>query len=254
MRSRHLPTLAACIALALSCPVSADWGDTLNSAAGVAAGIPGANDAGGKSGIASGLSAGDLNGGLKDALGVGAERAIEGLGRPGGFLNDKVVRIPLPGPLQKLEKTLRMLGQGKRVDEFEETLNRAAEQAVPKAAPIVGKAVREMSINDARGILTGPDDAATRYFRTKTSGTLATTFLPVVKSATDRVGATHALKKLLDHGGIGASLGDKLDLDKYVTDKILDGLFLKLADEEKSIRKNPAARSTDLLKKVFSSK
>ena len=251
---RHLTSvaLAGSLVLGLAAGAHADLSDTLKNAAGAVTAASGASNAKGKSSIASGLSAADMDGGLKDALAVGAERAIKGLGASGGFLNDKAVRIPLPGPVRKLEDTLRMLGQGKRVDEFESALNRAAEQAVPKAAPIVGNAIRGMSVTDAKQILTGPDDAATRYFRGKTSGALTSAFLPVVKSATDSAGTTSAFKKLADKAG--GTLGTDLDIDKYVTEKTLDGLFLKLANEEKSIRQNPAARSTDLLKKVFGGK
>lgn len=248
--------LALCVGLALGLPpaFAVDLGSTLKSVTGAVSGAT--STTGTKPATsASGLSNTDMTGGLKDALAVGSERAIKGLGKAGGFLNDKSVRIPLPGPLQKAESALRMLGQGKLVDEFETTLNKAAEQAVPKAAPIVGNAIRDMSINDAKGILTGPDDSATRYFRGKTSGALTSAFLPIVKSTTDSAGVTSAFKKLVSKAGPAAEqLGGSADVDKYITEKTLDGLFLKLAAEEKSIRQNPAARSTDLLKKVFGGK
>ena len=241
-----------CLGLSLALPAAQAVDlNTLKSVTGAVSGAtaskPGSS--------ASGLSNSDMTGGLKDALAVGAERAIKGLGKTGGFLNDKSVRIPLPGPLQKADGALRMLGQGKLVDEFETTLNKAAEQAVPKAAPIVGKAIREMSIADAKAMLNGPDDAATRYFKSKTSGALSSAFLPIVKSTTDSAGVTSAFKKLVSKAGPAADqLGGSADVDKYITEKTLDGLFLKLAAEEKSIRQNPAARSTDLLKKVFGGK
>jgi ribosomal protein L22 len=148
---------------------------------------------------------------------------------------------------------MRMLGQGKAVDEFLETVNRAAEQAVPQAAPIVGDAIRGMSIADAQKILSGPDDAATRYFRDKTSASLGEAMLPIVRNATNNAGVTKAYKSMLDKAGPAASMAGNVDVDQYVTGKALDGLFLKLAEQEKSIRSNPAARSTDLLKKVFGS-
>lgn len=245
--------LVLCTSLGLCLPSAhaVDLGSTIKSVTGAVSGGGGSKTAT----SASGLSNSDMTGGLKDALAVGSERAIKGLGKAGGFLNDKSVRIPLPGPLQKAESALRMLGQGKLVDEFETTLNKAAEQAVPKAAPIVGNAIREMSIADAKGILTGPDDSATRYFRGKTSGALTGAFLPIVKSTTDSAGVTSAFKKLVSKAGPAAEqLGGSADVDKYITEKTLDGLFLKLAAEEKSIRQNPAARSTDLLKKVFGGK
>lgn len=247
---RRAKTLTLCLGLLLTTASTADWTDTLKRAADAAGGVAAGSSRSGAG--TAGLSAADMTGGLKEALSVGAERAIKGLGKAGGFMNDKSVRIPLPGPLQKAEGALRMLGQGKLVDEFQATLNTAAEQAVPKAAPIIGNAIRDMSIADAKAILTGPDDSATRYFEGKTSDSLANAFLPIVKSTTDSAGVTSAFKKLSKKAGpVADQLGTSADVDRYITDKTLDGLFLKLAAEEKSIRQDPAARSTDLLKKVF---
>ena len=224
---------------------SQDWKSTLRQMSGTSSAAKGSQGS---------LSQGDMSGGLKEALALGSERAIKGLSRSGGYLDDKSVRIPLPGKLRKIESSLRMLGQGKAVDEFVQTANRAAEQAIPKAAPIVGDAIRGMSFTDARQILSGPDDAATTYFRGKTSDALTRAMLPIVSSATDKAGVTRAFKQMIDKAGPAASmLGDDLDVDEYITDKTLDGLFLKLAEEEKSIRHDPVARSTDLLKKVFGS-
>jgi len=246
---KHALMTALCASLLFS-PLTAiqasDWSQTLKGAAGTAIGGKGSSSV-------SGLSTAEMDGGLKEALAVGAERAIAGLGSNGGFLNDAAVRIPLPGSLKKTEGTLRMLGQGKTVDEFLETVNRAAEQAVPKAAPIVGDAIRGMSIADAQKILGGPDDAATRYFRDKTSASLGEAMMPIVRNATNNAGVTRAYKSMLDKAGPAAAMAGNLDVDQYVTEKTLDGLFLKLAEQEKSIRNNPAARSTDLLKKVFGS-
>lgn len=242
-------TVSVCL-IALLLPAAAhceaqDWQSTLRD---VSASVTG-NKA-----SPAGLSQADTSGGLKDALAVGAERAIKGLSGSGGFFDDKDVRIPLPGKMRKMESTLRMLGQGKAVDEFLQTVNRAAEQAVPKAAPIVGDAIRNMSFADAKAVLSGPDDAATDYFRGKTSGALTKAMLPIVSSATAKAGVTRAYKQMIDKAGPAAAmLGDDLDVDEYVTEKTLDGLFFKLAEEEKSIRHNPAARSTELLKKVFGS-
>lgn len=245
MRRRWLIGLLATAVLGLSAAVQADWRDMLKGAADRLQG-------GGSDSQVSGLTTTEMNGGLKEALAIGAERAISGLARPGGYLDDPAVRIPLPGALEKTEKVLRMMGQGERVDEFILTVNRAAERAVPQASKIVGNAVREMTITDAQKILTGPDDAATQYFRGKTSGDLTTAMLPIVKRATESAGVTRAYKGMLDKAGPASSLvGGSLDLDAYVTEKTLDGLFLKLADEERAIRTNPVARSTDLLKKVF---
>lgn len=203
----------------------------------------------------SALSTQEMNGGLKEALSVGVQRAIELLGRDGGYLNDKTVRIPLPGVLAKAESGLRMVGQGKLADEFITTMNRAAERAVPEAASIFADAIRSMTLQDAQGILQGPDDAATQYFRTTSGERLAQAIAPIVKDATEQAGVTSAYKRMVGGSGMlgGMMGGSALDLDKYVTDKTLDGLFFKLAAEEKAIRQNPLARSTDLLKKVFGS-
>ncbi len=206
-------------------------------------------------GLGAGLSEGEIGGGLKQALSVGAERAIALLGASGGFLDDPQVRIPLPGMLDKAGKTLRAVGYGSTVDEFETTVNRAAEQAIPKTLEIVKNAVEGMSWQDVRGVLNGGDDAATKFLRERAGGDMFGAVLPIVKNATETAGATAAYKNL--KGRVDSSLGGvvstkSLDLDDYVTQKTLDGLFLKLAAEEKKIRENPVARSTELLKKVFS--
>ncbi len=211
---------------------------------------------GSASGAASGLSQGQIDAGLKEALSIGAERAIEYLGKPGGFLNDAKVRIPLPSAVDKLASGLRMAGQGALVDEFETTMNRAAEAAIPKTLDIVKDTVSNMTLDDARQILNGGDDAATRYLRKKAGPSLEKAIKPIVSQATDQVGATASYKQLTGSAGggmLGGLLGGNsaLDLDSYVTEKTLDGLFYKLAEEEKAIRENPVARSTDLLKQVF---
>ncbi|MBI2307056.1 MAG: DUF4197 domain-containing protein [Rhodocyclales bacterium] len=190
--------------------------------------------------------------GLKEALTRGAEVAVSQLGRTDGFLGDKRVRIPLPDSIRKAEKMMRTLGAGKYADELIETMNRAAESAVVEAKPILVNAVKNMSFDDARGIVSGGDDAATRYFRRATADEIAQKFLPVVKQATARVQLADKYNK---YAGKAAKLGlldDKdADLDQYVTQKAMDGLFLMVAEQEKSIRKDPVATGSALLKKVF---
>ena len=215
----------------------------------------------------SALSQTQMAGGLKDALGNGLQHAVASLGHDGGFLTNVAVKIPMPEKLQTVEKTLRALKQDKYADEFVATMNHAAEQAVPQAASVFGDAVKQMSIDDAKAVLTGPNDAATQFFRRTTSTNLYAKFYPIVQQATAKAGVTSAYKSMLAKvsssaggSGFGAALGglannylgaDALDVDKYVTDKTLDGLFKMVADEEKSIRQNPVARTTDLMKQVF---
>ena len=191
--------------------------------------------------------------GLKEALAKGTRSAVDTLGRTDGFLANADVRIPMPQALGSVERGLRMVGQDRYADQFIETMNRAAEQAVPVAAQVFADTVRDMSITDAKAILGGADDAATQYFRGHSSGVLKEKFLPIVKSATDQVGLTASYKSLVDKVGPVGGLVDtsSLDLDGYVTDKALDGLFLMVAREEKKIRDNPVERTTELLKKVF---
>lgn len=212
-----------------------------------------------KSALATLLSSDEIAGGLKEALGKGVERAVTTLGRQDGFLKDAAVMIPTPEPLKKVEKTLRALGQDKLVDDFVTTMNRAAEQAVPEAAAVLGDSVKQMTLEDAKTILTGTNNAATAYFRRTSETNLYERFLPIVQKATAQTGVTGAYKAMAQKasfGGVSAMslLGQNTpDIDGYVTHKALDGLFVKIADEEKRIRENPVARTSDLLQKVFGS-
>src|SRR6266850_6224747 len=198
--------------------------------------------------------------GLKEALTNGVHRAVAQLGHDGGFLTNLNVRIPMPEKLRNVEKTLRALKQDKLADEFVATMNHAAEQAVPEAVSVFSEAIRGMSIQDAKAILTGPNDAATQYFRRATETNLFTRFLPLVKSATDKTGVTGTYKKLVERANAGNLFGsfgsavanlESVDIDQYVTTKALDGLFKIVAEEEKRIRANPVARTSELLQKVF---
>lgn len=191
--------------------------------------------------------------GLKEALGNGVKQAVNNLGKADGFLKDVNVKILLPEGFKKVDRSMRLLGQGQLVDQFVTTMNRAAEQATPMAAEVLGDAVRKMSIADARSILTGTNNAATQFFRRTSETNLHSKLLPIVQKATASAGVTGAYKQMIAKAGIaGQFLGsDVVDVDAYVTRKSLDGLFLKISEEEKRIRDNPAARTTDLLQKVF---
>jgi hypothetical protein len=205
-------------------------------------------------GAPAALSEGDIAQGLKEALAVGTERAVGRIGVRDGFWLNRDVNIPLPDSLRKVEKTLRTFGQGKVVDDFHLSLNRAAEAAVPEAAAIFGDAIRTMTLADARRILDGPPDAATEYFRGRTQVALAARFKPIVSKATASVGATRKYKDLAAKVSKVSSSFQVQDLDAYVTDKALAGLFRTLAGEELRIRQDPAARTTELLQRVFGSK
>lgn len=194
----------------------------------------------------------DAVAGLKAALNKGAASAVEKLGKTNGFLGNERVKIPLPDSLQRVEGTLRRFGMGQYADELVETMNRAAEAAVPEARALLVSAVKDMSVQDAKGILTGNDTAATEYFRGKTSKPLAAKFLPIVKRATEKVGL---VQKYDDFAGKANRLGllddSQTNLENYVTQKALDGLFLMIADEEKEIRAHPVEQGSKLLSKVF---
>jgi hypothetical protein len=207
------------------------------------------------SAAASALSDEDVARGLKEALSKGTQQAVAQLGKDGGFLNNLDVKIPLPDELKKVEKLLRSLGQDKYADQFVATLNHAAEKAVPEAATIFADSISHMTLADAKSILKGPDDAATQYFRKSSEAKLKERFLPIVQAATDQAGVTSAYKKLIQKAGPAAKLlgSGATDLDGYVEGKAVDGVFKMIAAEEKRIRQDPVARTTDLLKKVFGS-
>jgi hypothetical protein len=201
------------------------------------------------------LSESDIASGLKEALNIGAKNASSQLNAIDGFNKNLKVRIPFPEDAQRVATKLRELGFGKKVDEFELTLNRAAEQAAKEAAPIFVNAITSMSITDAKNILMGSDSSATSYLRTKTSTPLATAFSPHIKKALDATTATKKWTELATlYNRIPLVNKVETDLVKYTTSKALKGLFTVVADEELKIRKDPAARVTDLLKRVFGSK
>ncbi|MEW5735519.1 MAG: DUF4197 domain-containing protein [Thermodesulfobacteriota bacterium] len=199
------------------------------------------------------LSIPEMDGGIKDALSLAVKTAVTQLGQENGFFANQLVRIAMPESLVQAENLLRQAGQGKLADQFIESMNRAAEQAVPKTTRIFQGAISKMTIQEAVEILKGPDDAATKYFEEKTRGELSSEILPVVTQATDTAQVTYYYKAMTDKAYAAAPFlkGFAPDLDQYVTQKALDGLFLVMAQEEKKIRQDPAARATDLLKKVF---
>jgi len=190
--------------------------------------------------------------GLKEALARGADVAVSQLGRQDGFLGDSRVRIPLPDSLRAGEKMMRTLGMKKEADQLIETMNRAAESAVVEAKPILLDAVRKMNFDDAKGILTGGDDAATQFFKRRTSAPIGEKFLPIVKRATAKLQLADQYNR---YAGQAAKLGlvkeQDANIDSYVTHKALDGLFLMIAEQERSIRKDLIGTGSKLLQNVF---
>lgn len=198
------------------------------------------------------LTQSDASGGLKDALTQGAKVAVQQLGKPGGFSNNPDVRIELPGNLGKAAKTMKMMGMGAQVDQLEASMNKAAEAAVPQAQALLVDSVKKMTVQDAKSILSGPEDSATQYLNKTSREQIRAKFLPIVKQATDQVGLA---KQYNSFAGQAASFGvidaKSANIENYVTEQALDGLFAMIAEQEASIRENPAGAATSLAKKVF---
>jgi hypothetical protein len=198
------------------------------------------------------LSSKDAAGGLRAALSQGIGTAVAQLGANNGFLNDPKVAIPLPPALEKADRALRMVGMGGQADELRVTMNHAAEQAVAQAKPVFEDALRHMTLTDAKGILTGADDAGTQYFRRATSAPLTGKFKPIVAGATARLKLASQYDEL---AGKAAQFGlispEDANLNDYVTARALEGLFSRVADEERAIRKDPLGQANSLIKKVF---
>jgi hypothetical protein len=197
------------------------------------------------------LSQGDATGGLKDALTQGAQIAVKQLGAPGGFSNNPEVKIGLPGKLEKAAGALKMLGMGDQITQLEDSMNKAAESAVTQAQPILVNAVKNMSVNDAKGILSGGQDSATQYLDKSSREQIRAKFLPIVKQSTDKVGVAQQYNALAKKAPLGLLGGKSDSVENYVTEQALDGLFKMIAQQEESIRQNPAAAATSLAKKVF---
>ncbi len=199
-----------------------------------------------------GLSSDDIGAGLKEALSVGAQRGTAQLSATDGFFKNTAVKIMMPPEAQKAESTLRGMGLGKQVDDAILSMNRAAEDAAKSAAPIFVNAIKQMTIQDAVGILKGGDTAATKYLRGKTTASLTDAFRPIVQGSLGKTDATKYWNTVFStYNKIPFTKKVNTDLIAYVTDKALAGIFYQLALEEQKIRKDPVAQTTDLLKKVF---
>lgn len=201
-----------------------------------------------------GISNTEAISGLKQALADGSAAAVAKLGVENGFFTNPKVKIPLPPALKRVESALRFAGMRQQADDLVLAMNRAAEAAVPEAKALLFDSVKRMSVQDAKGILTGGDTAATDYFRRSTQTQLAKRFLPIVKKATDRVGLAEQYNSLAAQGvQLGLIRQDQSTIEGYVTQKALDGLYLMIAEQEKAFRQNPLGATSDIVKRVFGS-
>jgi Protein of unknown function (DUF4197) len=199
------------------------------------------------------LSAKEVASGLKEALTKGVSKGSDEVSKQDGYLKNPEIKIPFPSEVKQVESTLRKIGMDEQVDKFIVSLNRAAEDAAKEARPIFVSAIKQMTIEDAWSILKGEDDAATKYLNKTTSSQLKDKFKPIIKASLDKVNATKYYKELITaYNKVPMVKKVNPDLDQYATDKATDGLFVMIAKEEKNIRENPGARTTELLKKVFS--
>lgn len=210
-----------------------------------------------KSGASTGvdaLSNDEASSGLKEALNQGVAKAVSSLGAANGFFGNKEVKIPLPESLKKVEKGMKFIGMGKQSDDLILKMNRAAEAAAPEAKALLVSSIKQMSLADAKAILTGPEDAATQYFKKTTSGDMGKKFLPIVTKATEKVQLAQTYNKYAEMGSkFGVVDKEDANIEQYVTNKALDGLYLMIAKEEAAIRKDPIGQASSLLKKVFGS-
>ncbi len=199
-----------------------------------------------------GLSQEEVGAGLKEALTKGIEKGVDQLSKPDGFFKDLSIKIPLPEEANKVETKLRSIGQGKKVDETIESINRAAEDATTASKEIFVEAIKGMDIKDAMSILRGEDNAATKFLDKSTRANLISKFKPIVKISLDKVGATKNWNTVFNaYNKLPFVEKVNPDLVEYATGKAIDGLFIQIAKEELKIRQDPAARVTDILKKVF---
>jgi hypothetical protein len=202
----------------------------------------------------SDLSNAEASGGLKEALTQGVSKAVASLGATDGFFGNNAVKIPLPDSLKKIQKGMKLMGMGKQSDELVLKMNRAAEAAVPEAKALLVDSIKKMTVADAKAILTGPQDAATQYFRKSTSTQMAEKFLPIVQKATENVQLADTYNKYAQMGSkFGVVKKEDANINQYVTKKALDGVYYMVAQEEAVIRKDPMGQASSLLKKVFGS-
>ena len=249
----HIRTLSGLVLLAsisYTSTATADWGSLLKDATTIGSELL-SNQV--TSSSTSSLDNNTIISGLKQALDIGARNAIDNVGQTDGYLSNDLIRIPLPLAFDKVSSLMRKVGLSGQADQFEQSLNRAAEKAAPAATKILVDAIQNMSIDDATKVLNGSDNAATEYFKTQTRAQLTQLFKPTIAASLNEVGSTKYYNDLSQQLAAVPLIGEQVnvDLTDYVTQQALDGLFAIIALEEKKIRENPAARTTELLKQVF---
>ena len=252
MRKLWVPTMliSGCI---IATSVNAGWADIVDKVKEKGETVLQESATSGSTSSSSSLDTSTIINGLKESLAIGTQRAIELVSASGGYLNDSEIRVPLPNGLDKLSGALKQFGMGDQVEEFETSINRAAEKAAPQAASILSDTISNMSFDDARKIYSGSDDAATQYLKNKSGDKIAALFKPEISNALTSVDATRSYDQLAKKAASLPVVGESIDTDltTYVTNKALDGLFIKLAEQEKAIRENPAARTTELLQTLW---
>ena len=198
------------------------------------------------------LTGSEASAGLKAALDQGVASAVASLGKTDGFWGNPKVRIPLPDNLQRAKSAMKLMGKGREVDELERAINRAAEEAVPQSKQLLSSAVKAMTVEDAKRILTGGDDSVTQFFKSKTAPQLTERFLPVVSKVTAKSGLAQQYNALAGQAAqFGLVKADEATIERYVTQKALDGLYTMIGEEERKIRANPIAAGSDIVRRVF---
>ena len=241
-----IPLLAICLAVCNPSVIHAQgWKDKLKK---------GFEDVTGSSSSTSELTEGEVGGGLKEALVQGIKLGVEQVSQPDGYFKDELIKIVMPEEAQKVEETLRRIGLGSQVDQAVEAMNRAAEDAAIAALQIFVDAIKQMTFSDAMSLLTGEENAATNYLDRTTRTALTEKFQPIIRASLEKVNATKYWEEVMTaYNKVPFTKDIDPDLEAYVTGKAIDGLFVQIAKQEKEIRENPGARTTDLMKKVFGS-
>jgi len=254
---RNLFTLKSVVALFplvvfATQPAAAGLSDITKKAMDAVNQATGGSGSGGTAPTVMGLSSDEITAGLKEALRIGSEKVVGQVGQADGYLNDSAIHIPLPENLKMVHETLNKFGFGSLTADVETRINRAAEKAAPQAREVFWQSIQAMTLDDAKKILDGPDDSATQYFKRTMSSPLTERFTPIVEASLAEVGAVQAYDSMISQYKTVPFVPDvKGDLTSYSVAKALDGLFYYMAREEGEIRANPAARTTDILKKVF---